>query len=754
MISMNLPLSSRARRRTPAPFALSVAVAALLSTAAHAQSNTATGDPTELDTIRVTAEQIARQALGASTILADDIERQPPRNDIADFLRTLPGVNLTGNSTSGQRGNNRQIDIRGMGPENTLILIDGIPVSSRNSVRYGWRGERDSRGDTSWVAPEQIERIEVLRGPAAARYGSGAAGGVVNIVTRAPSDHFGGSLNLYGAMPTHGVDGGSQRAGLQMSGPLSDRLSFRLSGNVGKADADDFDINREHASLRTGSNAGTFPAGREGVRNRNISTKLLWDVAPGHRIDFGAGFSRQGNIYTGDSQNTNRNPEVLKWIGAETNRSYRQTFDLSHRGEYGEATRSLAYAALETTRNTRLLEGLAGGTEGIFLVDGGFGDIDLRTLTLHGEVNHTITGSAVDHVLTVGAEWVDSRLEDNASGLKDRNPQPNVPVPPTAWSGRADARIASVFVEDNLYIGDRLTVTPTLRYDHHDQFGGNLSPALNAAFEFLPDWTLRAGIARAYKAPNLYQSNAGYSLYSNGIGCWGGGGACFLVGNDALDVETSINKELGVQFANGRVQAGLTYFRNDYRDKVEAGHVVVDRIGDVDVFRWDNIPEAVIEGLEGSLELPLTDALRWNTNVTWMLESENRSTGDALSTIPEYTVNTAFDWQATARLALLARATFYGEQVPQRLDYQGTPVTGSAADRMPPYALVGLSGRYRITDRVSVTLGVDNLLDKRIFRRGNASGVNLGTPNEINGAGAWTYNEAGRAWFVSTNIGF
>ncbi len=49
----------------------------------------------------------------------------------------MPGVNLTGNSTSGQRGNNRQIDIRGMGPENTLILIDGKPVTSRNSVRLG-----------------------------------------------------------------------------------------------------------------------------------------------------------------------------------------------------------------------------------------------------------------------------------------------------------------------------------------------------------------------------------------------------------------------------------------------------------------------------------------------------------------------------------------------------------------------------------------------------------------------------------------
>ena len=113
----------------------------------------------------------------------------------------MPGVNLTGNSSSGQRGNNRQIDIRGMGPENTLILVDGKPVSSRNSVRYGWRGERDTRGDSNWVPPEEVERIEVLRGPAAARYGSGAAGGVVNIITKRPTDRLRGSMTVFTNIP-------------------------------------------------------------------------------------------------------------------------------------------------------------------------------------------------------------------------------------------------------------------------------------------------------------------------------------------------------------------------------------------------------------------------------------------------------------------------------------------------------------------------------------------------------------------------
>ncbi|HAT00536.1 MAG TPA: TonB-dependent siderophore receptor, partial [Pantoea agglomerans] len=125
------------------------------------------------DTMMVTAAEQTLQAPGVSTITADEIKKHPPARDVAEIIRTMPGVNLTGNSTSGQRGNNRQIDIRGMGPENTLILIDGLPVTSRNAVRLGWRGERDTRGDTNWVPPEIIDRIAVIRGPAAARYGNG-----------------------------------------------------------------------------------------------------------------------------------------------------------------------------------------------------------------------------------------------------------------------------------------------------------------------------------------------------------------------------------------------------------------------------------------------------------------------------------------------------------------------------------------------------------------------------------------------------
>lgn len=721
----------------------------------------------ELDRIVISAEQELKQTLGASTITSDDIQKSPPANDASEIIRSMPGVNLTGNSSSGQRGNNRQIDIRGMGPENTMILIDGKPVNSRSAVRFGWRGERDTRGDTNWVPAEQIERIEVLRGPSAARYGNGAAGGVVNIITRPTTDKLAGSLHLYGNLPEHSVDGASRRANINLSGPISEQLSFRVYGNYNHTQPDAFDINKGHASPRGGSNFGSLPAGREGVKNKDVNGLLRWKLAPGHTLDLEAAFSRQGNIYAGDTQNTNNNTDYVgAQYGNETNIMYRQSYSLTHRGDWATDTSSMSYLQYEKTRNTRLLEGLAGGTEGRFNDpdvngDGGFGNVDLQTITAHTELSKNLTLAGFEQVLTTGLEWNRQKINDQSSALAERNPS-RIPNAPRAYQSRAKADIYSVFAESNIYISDSTTLTPGLRFDHHEQQGANWSPALNLSQYLNDEWTVKAGIARAYKAPNLYQSNAGYTLYSAGIGCWGtagSGSGCFLQGNDDLKAETSINKELGIEYRNQDGLAGsLTYFHNDYRNKVEAGHNIIDSFTAAgktqNVYQWENIPKALIQGLEGSFTLPISEAWNWQTNLTYMIESKNKTTGEALSTIPKYTINSTLDWTINPQWSARAKATLYGEQKPPKYDYHGVPLEGQATDKMSPYAIFDLSAQYRYSKHVRFDVGVNNLFDKRIFRRGNAIGVNMGTPNFITGAGAYTYNQPGRAYFLSVSTSF
>ena len=136
-------------------FALS-AVALAAHSLVFAQGTTAPDTAATLSEVRVlgTAEDEARQALGTSIITAEDIARSPVSNDLSEIIRTMPGVNLTGAGSSGAYGNQRQIDLRGMGPENTMILIDGKPVMSREAAQMRRTGERDTRGDTNWVPAE------------------------------------------------------------------------------------------------------------------------------------------------------------------------------------------------------------------------------------------------------------------------------------------------------------------------------------------------------------------------------------------------------------------------------------------------------------------------------------------------------------------------------------------------------------------------------------------------------------------------
>ncbi|WP_414602910.1 TonB-dependent siderophore receptor [Pseudomonas nitroreducens] len=726
----------------------------LLSFAVQAAS--ADSDVVEFDseTIVATAAEEAKQMPGVSIITAEDIKKRPPASDLSQIIRTMPGVNLTGNSTSGQRGNNRQIDIRGMGPENTLILVDGKPVASRNAVRYGWRGERDSRGDTNWVPADQVERIEVLRGPAAARYGNGAAGGVVNIITKQAGKETHGDVTVYSNFPQHKDEGATQRMTFGLNGPLTDTLSYRVYGNVAKTDSDDWDINAGHESNRTGNQVGTLPAGREGVRNKDVNGLLSWHLTPEQTLDFEAGFSRQGNIYTGDTQNTNSNANVKSMLGHETNRMYRENYSITHRGEWDFGS-SMAYLQYEKTRNSRINEGLAGGTEGIFS-NTDFYTATLRDLTAHGEVNLPLHAWR-DQTLTLGSEWVQQKLDDPSANTQTTSEGGSVPG--LASSNRdttSQAQIFSLFTEDNIELLPGTMLTPGLRWDHHNIVGDNFSPSLNLSHALTDSVTLKAGIARAYKAPNLYQLNSDYLLYSRGQGCYGQSTSCYLQGNEDLKAETSVNKELGIEFNQDGLIAGLTYFRNDYKNKIESGLSPIDQASggtgsyaNAAIYQWENVPKALVEGLEGTLTIPLMEQLKWSNNFTYMLQSKNKETGDVLSVTPKYTLNSMLDWQATDALSLQASVAWYGKQKPKKYDYHGDRVTGSANNQLSPYAIAGLSGTYVFTKNLSFTAGVDNVFDKRLFREGNAQGV-----NGIEGAGAATYNEPGRTLYTSLTASF
>lgn len=713
-------------------------LAGVLSTSANGASQEETEKLADDQTMLVTAEEELKQQPGVSVITAQDIRKNPPVNDLSDIIRKMPGVNLTGNSANGVRGNNRQIDIRGMGPENTLILIDGVPTTSRNSVRYSWRGERDSRGDSNWVPPEMVERIEVIRGPAAARYGSGAAGGVVNIITKRPTDHWSGSLSLYTNQPENNKEGATRRANFNLSGPLAgDALTMRLYGNINKTDSDAFDINQ--------SQNGSAAAGREGVRNKDINSVLSWKITPLQVLDFSYGYSRQGNIYAGDTQYSNGagNALIESLDGAETNRLYRQTWGLAHNGiwDWGQSKLTFNY---EKTNNTRLNEGTAGSGEGR-INSRTFSTSRFDSYRAGGEISFPLE-LLREQTVTLGAEWNRDELNDPNSMNGTRAPGVSingVSGDPGSRNSKNSATLSSLYVEDNIALTDSTEVIPGLRFDYHDTFGANWSPSLNISQGLGDSFTLKAGIARAFKAPNLYQSSEGYLLATRGNGCPVNvaRGSCYLLGNENLDPEVSVNKELGIEYSQQGYIAGITWFRNDYKNKIVSGTEVLGYASNGNnILQWSNGGKAVVEGLEGNVTIPLVrDTLEWRTNATYMIKSKDKETGNPLSIIPKYTINTLLDWQVTQDFSTDLNWTMYGRQKPRRHAESRTE-NGSMSDReVGAYSVFGINFNYDITKNLRANAGINNLLDKQLYREAD---------------GASTYNEPGRAYYAGLTFTF
>ena len=704
----------------------------------------------EVDTVYVTAEKQLQQSLGVSRISKDDIDKRPVANDISEFVRTMPGVNLTGNTATGQRGNKRQIDLRGMGPENTLILIDGKPVNSRQSERISMRGERNTRGDSNWVPVEEIESITVLRGPAATRYGSGAMGGVVNIVTKKVSKEFKGQVNLYANQPQDSKEGATRRIGFNLSGPIiQDTLGFRIYGNLNKTDADAADINAGHGN--------DSAAGVEGVRNKDIAGRLQWKISPAQTLILDSSYSRQGNIYNGDTQNSNPRSALVNSLAdskAETARLYRSAYSLTHDGawEWGDTKNVISY---ERTINSHLPEGLAGGPEGSYTgLD--FVQSRLKNLRFSSEANIPFK-LGVDNVLTVGAEFTDSKLDDPASntqGFKDQGKTDAFNGISATRGGKASQRNWAAYVEDNISLTDKTHLIPAIRFDHNSDSGSNWSPALNFSHQIGENWLVKGGIARAYKAPNLYQTNPDFILYTRGQGCplnAPNSVRCYYMGNSNLKPETSINKEIGLEFNKNGWQASATYFHNAYRNKIVIGDqlIATSNIGNW-LLQWENTPKATISGIEGNLVIPLHDTLKWSNNFTYMHKSEDYQ-GNPLSLVPKHTINSTLSWTPNERFDANLTFTHYGRTKPRsvavnHLEQKGNPRAGVAAlssehsqTQVGSYGIWGINAGYNWNKRVAVRGGISNLFDKKLYRTT---------------AGAQTYNEHGRAFYGSLKVSF
>ena len=605
--------------------AMLLASAATAVHAADPQPGAPASTVSQMDTMFVTASSVATEIRDApasvSVVTREDLDRKPAAS-VAEILGTLPGV--TGGYSPTGAGS--KISFRGMPDRYTLILVDGKRVGS--SALLGHRPDTLPQ-DLNWLSPESIERIEVVRGAMSTLYGSEAMGGVINIITRKVSPVWSGSLTSNYSRPESSSSGDTKQNAFSLSGPISDRLGLRLGGSYNDRDSD------------SGLNGST------GAKDHNLNARLQWQLADRHSLslDVSSSQSRAQPFPDEDNRPDGATTEVFG-----STKMTHQSFGAGYEGQYGDAR-----TKLDLYVNTYKNEGndaIAGAKAKESVADL---KIDLP-VTL-----------GVDQWLTAGFQYKREEVE-NPSNIGNIG---NFIAPgssdvlaaekkPTGWAW-------SVFVEDQIFLRDDLTLTLGVRGDKTDGFDFQPSPRSYLVYTPSDAWTVRGGVSRGFRAPNLKERSLTSGTTSMGMGCTSlrplgyTGGTCFMVGNPNLEPEISTNYELGATYEQNEYLAGLTYFRSSIKNMIQNGFL--GQFNGLWYTQQYNIEKGKTAGLEATLGAPITRTLKLSGNATYMIESENTTTGERLSMVPEWAANAILTWQTTDRLSTYLSAQYLGKQL-------------------------------------------------------------------------------------------
>lgn len=431
----------------------------LLLTSTAALGLVATGVRAEEDPVNplnqiVVSATRTEQALGVtgtsvSLVTAEDI-RATQKVMLSDVLRETPGVTVV---RSGGPGAQTSMFIRGVGGDQTAVLIDGVRINDPSTP--------GGSAHVTDLITTGVERVEILRGPQSTLYGSHAIGGVVNILTqqgepglRAEALVEGGSFDSWRAAGT--VAGGSEKVQGSLSASLYD------TDGVSAADVDDGNTEKD------------------GYRNWGVLGSLGAALTDTVRLDLKGLYNRGSAEFDGfpppdyvyaDSDNHTRNELYSGYAGV--------TF-----GTPGSPMTNRL--GLGLSRTDRLdFEG------------------DVQTNDTRGE-NRRFEYQGIVRVIegteiTFGAETERTKIRN--MGQWDLEPL------------KAAVDMHSYYVQGQATLVDNLTLTAGVRYDDHDTFGSHTSFRVAGAYQVpQTDTLLRANWGEGFKAPTLYQL---YSVYGN-----------------------------------------------------------------------------------------------------------------------------------------------------------------------------------------------------------------------------------------------
>lgn len=604
-------------------------------------------DPLALDEIVVTADGRPRRrsevALHVESVGRDEIRASGAAS--ADrLLAELPGLQVGPGVPTGSN-----LSIRGVGGARVLVLLDGQPAG----------GALIENRDLSRMSMAGVDRIEVVKGPLSALYGSDAVGGVVNVVTRAPAPGF--RVDVRAASG----DAGRREAQATVSGggqPSPGRvLVYQVNGSWRQEDQ--------------------VP----GAANQQAAFSRVWDLRSSLRLatsrwavrgDMTVLRERQRWPVGGGFSGFNDNTGATGWI------------EVRRRAARGEWTgRLFAHDYDHLYRSARGSAPVAGSGA--------------------PEQQERLAKATAAYSATWGAHHFDIGVEGALRGIRS---------PEKLLEDRASDRQVDLYVQDAWRLGGRdgaggatreaamsrgaTVLTAGARITRNSRWGSTASPSFGAVVAVGNDVRLRGAVARGFRAPSFKE------LAWNFVNL---GGGYVLQGFDGLEPERSWNVSAGVEWRpTAGVLAGAELYANRIENLIESGFVGHASSG-LSIYSPRNVAEAVTRGVE--LELQAVELAGRGEVVAGYAYLDARSVRSdlPLDRQARHSARVRTSWRA-GRLRLDATGHLTGQ----------APIIGPTPDgglgrvgTQERFAALDVRAAVEVGRRFGLIAGIDNVFDAR-----------------------------------------
>ena len=601
--------------------------------------------------VTATRTETALDKVGGSSvtlITAEEIEAKK-QTTVEEVLKGTPGIDVVSN---GGPGAQTSVFIRGADSKNTLVLIDGIMVNDTSSTNRG--------ANLANLTTDNIERIEVVRGPLSALYGSNATGGVINIITKKgrgePTAYIGGEYGSYDTWRTYGGASGQW-----------EKLNFSFSGS--RTETDGFSAaNDDNRRIARGANTDED----DGWENTTLSGKFGIDITQHFDINAVVRYIDSEvdiddfNGFAADQWDFSGFPAVLVPNGTKK-----------------QETKSDQMFYSVDVHNV-LFDGIF---DSLFFFKGACQDRDIFDAA--GTKTGTFEGDSVEGGWQGGVTFPDwNTLSFGYTYFEEELDQTE--------SSKKDADINSYWVSDQLFLFDeKLVVVAGLRVDDHDRFGTETTWQVAPSYRIeQTGTTLKGSYGTGFRAPSLFE------LFADPIPAFS-----FLGGNADLDPEESEGWDAGFEQAlfDGQLTFGVTYFYTRFKDKIE---FVIDMMTFASTYA--NLDgTTTTEGVEAFIQWVPMPELSFLLNYTHT--DTDDPDGEDLVLRPENKVH------LNSRYRMFDRATLNLDVfwVDKRKTFiSAVDQFGNRVEELDDYFLVNLAASYDINNHMQVYGRIDNLFDE------------------------------------------